>query len=128
MAAVSPVIELVNGVEVVPSLVMLDVVGVPVVFQQTPFALIAALPSLEMTPPLVAKVVDILVIESVVSVGATGTEAGFTWAMTKSFVVKLPKEVDVPNVFERMLPVLSAVPLPPRFTQLPAPSSFAILI
>ena len=43
-------------------------------------------------------------------------------------VVKLVNAVDVPNVFERIVPVLFADPLPPRFIQLPAPSSFAILI
>ncbi len=121
--------ELVNGADVVPSDVKLsEMVGVPVVFQHTPFAVIAALPSLEMTPPLVANVVEIYVTAFVASVGSVARDAGLTCAIMKSLVVNVPSKVEVPKEFERIEPVLLAVPLPPRFIQFPAPSSFAVLI
>ena len=51
--------ELENGADVVPSVVKLSArVGVAEVPQQTPFAVMAAFPSLEITPPPVAVVVE----------------------------------------------------------------------
>jgi hypothetical protein len=76
--AIKLVIELVNGVERFPSFVLLfAVVGPVLVFQHTPFAVMGASPSLEITPPLVANVVEMLVNAFVVRIGVVGTYAGF---------------------------------------------------
>ena len=60
VAAVNPVMELVNEPVPVPSVVLLSaVVGLALVLQQTPLAETAAPPSLVIFPPLVAVVVAI---------------------------------------------------------------------
>ena len=68
--AVSPVRLLVNAPVPEPFVVLvLAVVGLEVVFQQTPRAVTVALPSEVTLPPPVAVVWVILVIELVVTVG-----------------------------------------------------------
>jgi len=74
--AISPVRLLENAPIPEPSVVLvLAVVGLEVVFQQTPRAVTAAPPSDEMLPPLVAVVLVIEDAAVVVRVGTTGAIA-----------------------------------------------------
>ena len=71
MPAVNPVIELVNVPLVVPSVVLLfEVVGVAVVLQQIPEAVIAEPPLEVIVPPVLAAYFVILDAAVVVSDGA----------------------------------------------------------
>ena len=71
MPAVNPVIELVNVPLVVPSVVLLsEVVGVAVVLQQIPDAVIADPPLEVIVPPALAAYFVILLAAVVVKVGA----------------------------------------------------------
>ena len=71
MPAVNPVIELVNVPLVVPSVVLVsEVVGVAVVLQQIPEAVIADPPFDVILPPALAAYFVILLATVVVSVGA----------------------------------------------------------
>ena len=71
MPAVNPVIELVNVPLVVPSVVLLsEVVGVAVVLQQIPEAVIAEPPLDMIVPPALAAYFVILLAAVVVKVGA----------------------------------------------------------
>ena len=71
MPAVNPVIELVNVPLVVPSVVLVsEVVGVAVVLQQIPDAVITDPPLDEIVPPELAAYLVILLGVDVVKVGA----------------------------------------------------------
>ncbi len=71
MPAVNPVIELVNVPLVVPSVVLVsEVVGVAVVLQQIPDAVMTDPPCDEIVPPALAAYFVILDATVVVSVGA----------------------------------------------------------
>ena len=71
MPAVNPVIELVNVPLVVPSVVLLfDVVGVAVVLQQIPDAVMTEPPLELIVPPALAAYFVILLAAVVVKVGA----------------------------------------------------------
>lgn len=72
MPAVNPVIALVNAPVVVPSVVLKsEVVGVAVVLQQIPDAVITDPPLDVMVPPALAAYLVILLTEVVSSKGAT---------------------------------------------------------
>jgi hypothetical protein len=102
-----------------PARLASDVVGVPVVFQQTPRAETAPPPSFVMLPPVVAMVVEILVTAVVVSVANDAKTPVFAVARTKSFVDKEK------NAFDVIVPAPLVVPLPPRLIQLFASESSA---